>query len=87
MPPHKFVVNSLVRTSLYTCKWFITEEEYHRLNKLFERDFLERCLGVTTPLVPCDGCGGKYSELIDWFGLLYFYILFPSESILGFGRP
>jgi len=65
MPPHK-LAGELFGASLYT--WFITEDEYHRLNKLLGRDFQETGLGATTlcgPPVPCDGCG-KYSELIDW---------------------
>ena len=71
MPPHK-LVGELFGASLY--RWFITEDEYHRLNKLFGRDFQETGLAGTTfysPPVPCDGCG-KYSELIDWFGFLLF---------------
>ena len=86
MTPHKLIGEHL-GASLY--RWFISEDEYLRLNKLFGRDFQETGLGGTTiygPPVPCDGCG-KYSELIDWFGFLHFFILFPSESILGFGRP
>jgi hypothetical protein len=88
VPPHKHV-GEYSGASLY--RWFITEDEYHRLSKLFGRDFQETGLGGTTlygPPVPCDGCG-KYSELIDWFGFLSFLILFPpeSESVIGFGRP
>ena len=63
-------------------RWFITEDEYFRLNKLFGRDFQETGLGATTlygPPVPCDGCG-KYSELIDWFGVSSILNLFPYES-------
>jgi len=65
MPPHK-LLGEYSGASLY--RWFITEDEYHRLNKLFGRDFQEANLGGTTfysPPVPCEGCG-KYSELIDW---------------------
>ena len=68
--------------SLY--RWFITEDEYLRLSKLFGRDFQETGLGGTTlfcPPVPCDGCG-KYSELIDWFGFpsIFFSISFSFSS-------
>ena len=86
MPPHKLVGEQYGAT-LY--RWFITEDEYQRLSKLFGRDFQETGLGGTTFYgvpAPCDGCG-KYSELIDWFAFLHFFILFPSESITGFGRP
>ncbi|KIK60081.1 hypothetical protein GYMLUDRAFT_244855 [Collybiopsis luxurians FD-317 M1] len=48
--------------------WYITEDEYLRLNKLFRRDFQETGMGGTIVVgepVPCRGCG-KYSEFIDW---------------------
>ena len=76
MPPHKFVREQF-GASLY--RWFITEDEYHRLNKLLGRDFQETGIGATTfygTPVPCDGCG-KYCELIDWFGFLHFSFFFP----------
>ena len=79
MPPFKHVGEHL-GAPMY--RWFITEDEYFRLNKLFGRDFQETGLGATTlfgPPVPCDGCG-KYSELIDWFGVSSFLNLFPSKS-------
>ena len=69
MPPHK-LVGEQYGAPLY--RWFITEDEYLRLNKLFGRDFQETGLGATTfygPPVPCDGCG-KYCELIDCTRLL-----------------
>ena len=75
MPPHK-LVGEMYGASLY--RWFITEDEYLRLSKLFGRDFQETGLGGTTLYgtpVPCDGCG-KYSELIDWFGFLHFDLFF-----------
>jgi hypothetical protein len=50
--------------------WYITEDEYFRLSKLFKRDFQETRLGGTkvhgVP-TPCEGCG-KYMEFIDWCG-------------------
>ena len=49
--------------------WFITEDEYLRLNKLFGREFQETGLGGTRVIgLPksCDGCG-KYTEFIDWY--------------------
>ncbi|KAF5374594.1 hypothetical protein D9757_010192 [Collybiopsis confluens] len=48
--------------------WYITEDEYLRLNKLFRRDFQETGMGGTVVVgrpYPCRGCG-KYSEFIDW---------------------
>ncbi|KIM21093.1 hypothetical protein M408DRAFT_29813 [Serendipita vermifera MAFF 305830] len=48
--------------------WYITEDEYLRLNKLFGRDFQETALGATVVSglpTPCNGCG-KYTEFIDW---------------------
>ena len=77
VPPHRLVGEHLGAT-LY--RWFITEDEYLRLNKLFGRDFQETGLGGTTlygPPVPCDGCG-KYSELIDWFECLPLFNSFSS---------
>jgi len=48
--------------------WYITEDEYFRLNKIFGRDFQETGMGATfvhgLP-TPCKGCG-KYTEFIDW---------------------
>ena len=80
MPPHKLVGEEF-GAPLY--RWFITEDEYLRLNKLFGRDFQETGLGATTlhgTPVPCDGCG-KYSELIDWSGILHFSFLFLLRSL------
>lgn len=51
---------------MYT--WYITEDEYLRLNKIFGRDFQEAGLGGTKVVglpKPCSGCG-KYTEFIDW---------------------
>ena len=48
--------------------WYITEDEYLRLSKLFRRDFQETGLGATLVIglpSPCHGCG-KYAEFIDW---------------------
>ena len=49
--------------------WYITEDEYLRLNKIFVgRDFQETGMGGTAVVglpVPCEGCG-KYTEFIDW---------------------
>ena len=77
MPPYKLVGEDPdFGVPLY--RWFITEDEYFRLNKLFGRDFQETGLGATTlfgPPVPCDGCG-KYSELIDWFGVSSSFFFF-----------
>jgi len=51
-----------------TNMWYITEDEYLRLSKLFGRDFQETRLGGTRvhglPR-PCKDCG-KYTEFIDW---------------------
>jgi hypothetical protein len=49
-------------------RWFIIEDEYLRLNKIFGRDFQEVGMGGTLVAglpSPCDGCG-KYTEFIDW---------------------
>ncbi|KDN34050.1 hypothetical protein RSAG8_12857, partial [Rhizoctonia solani AG-8 WAC10335] len=49
-------------------RWYITEDEYFRLNKIFRRDFQETGLGGTFVVgLPsaCPGCG-KYHEFIDW---------------------
>jgi hypothetical protein len=80
MPPHK-LIGEQFGASLY--RWFIIEDEYLRLNKLFGRDFQETGLAGTTfygPPVPCDGCG-KHSELIDWFGFLHFSFIFFLLSL------
>ena len=80
MPPHK-LVGEMYGASLY--RWFITEDEYLRLSKLFGRDFQETGLAGTTlfsPPVPCDGCG-KYSELIDWFVLFLYFLFFFLLSL------
>ncbi|KAI9456319.1 hypothetical protein HD554DRAFT_210793 [Boletus coccyginus] len=49
--------------------WYITEDEYLRLNKIFyPREFQETGLGGTKVVglpSPCPGCG-KYTEFIDW---------------------
>ncbi|PVF92700.1 hypothetical protein CPB86DRAFT_829832 [Serendipita vermifera] len=48
--------------------WYITEDEYLRLNKIFGRDFQETGLGGTRVRglpTPCQGCG-KHTEFIDW---------------------
>ena len=70
MPPHK-LIGQQHGAPLY--RWFISEDEYLRLSKLFGRDFQETGLAGTTfygPPVPCDGCG-KYCEFIDWFARLH----------------
>ncbi|KAG5635568.1 hypothetical protein H0H81_010772 [Sphagnurus paluster] len=49
-------------------RWYITEDEYLRLSKLFGRDFQEAGLGATIVRgvpAPCQDCG-KYTEFIDW---------------------
>jgi len=48
--------------------WYITKDEYLRLNKIFGRDFQECNTGGTLVVglpSPCEGCG-KYTEFIDW---------------------
>ena len=53
-----------------TYLWYITEDEYLRLNKIFgDREFQETGLGGTKVVglpSPCPGCG-KYTEFIDWW--------------------
>ena len=53
-----------------TYLWYITEDEYLRLNQIFVgRDFQETGLGGTKVVglpSPCGGCG-KYTEFIDWW--------------------
>ncbi|KAF5375994.1 hypothetical protein D9757_008850 [Collybiopsis confluens] len=64
-PPTKLVGREEDRE---TYLWYITEDEYLRLCKLFRRDFQETGLGGTKVLgqpSPCRGCG-KYAEFIDW---------------------
>ena len=76
MPPHK-LIGQQYGAPVY--RWFISEDEYLRLSKLFGRDFQETGLAGTTfygPPIPCDGCR-KYSEFIDWFARLR-----PSSSFL-----
>ena len=50
--------------------WYITEDEYLRLNHIFTgRDFQETGMGGTKVVglpAPCEGCG-KYTEFIDWW--------------------
>ncbi|EPQ51739.1 hypothetical protein GLOTRDRAFT_132557 [Gloeophyllum trabeum ATCC 11539] len=50
-------------------RWYITEDEYHRLCKVFGgRDFQETGIGATLVVgqpQPCKHCG-KYTEFIDW---------------------
>jgi len=52
-----------------TYLWYITEDEYLRLNQIFVgRDFQETGLGGTKVVglpAECQGCG-KYTEFIDW---------------------
>jgi len=52
-----------------TYLWYITEDEYIRLNQIFAgREFQETGLGGTKVVglpSPCGGCG-KYTEFIDW---------------------
>ncbi|KAF8545791.1 hypothetical protein OG21DRAFT_93120 [Imleria badia] len=52
-----------------TYLWYITEDEYLRLNQIFVgRDFQETGLGGTKIVglpAQCPGCG-KYTEFIDW---------------------
>ncbi|KAF8230009.1 hypothetical protein L208DRAFT_1401213 [Tricholoma matsutake] len=65
IPPYKYLRHEY-GAALY--RWFITEDEYLRLSKLFGRDFQEAGVSATNlfgPPVPCDGCG-KYTEFIDW---------------------
>ena len=53
-----------------TYLWYITEDEYLRLNKIFGgREFQETGLGGTKVVgLPslCPGCG-KYTKFIDWW--------------------
>jgi len=57
-----------------TYLWYITEDEYLRLNKIFHpREFQETGLGGTKVVglpSPCPGCG-KYTEFIDWWAALH----------------
>ncbi|KAG6370521.1 hypothetical protein JVT61DRAFT_11302 [Boletus reticuloceps] len=52
-----------------TYLWYITKDEYLRLNKIFGgRDFQETGLGGTKVVglpSPCPGCS-KYTEFVDW---------------------
>ncbi|VDC07512.1 unnamed protein product [Peniophora sp. CBMAI 1063] len=64
-PPTKYVGEEGGR-SVYL--WYITENEYLRLNTLFQRDFQETGMGGTFVVglpLPCERCG-KYQEFIDW---------------------
>jgi len=66
LPPTKLCYEDEDGAKIYT--WYITEDEYLRLSKLFGRDFQETGLGGTQVRNlpnPCSGCG-KYTEFIDW---------------------
>lgn len=68
--------------------WYITEDEYLRLSKLFGRDFQETRLGGTKVHglpVPCRDCG-KYTEFIDWWDSMILFCQSLSIVKLGFGR-
>ncbi|KAI9567863.1 hypothetical protein HD554DRAFT_2172917 [Boletus coccyginus] len=66
-PPTKLLYQH--EGDLRTYLWYITEDEYLRLNQIFVgHDFQETGMGGTKVIglpVPCEGCG-KYTEFIDW---------------------
>jgi len=65
IPPTK-LIGEVDGANMYI--WYITENEYLRLNELFKRDFQETGVAFTRLFGlpgPCDGCG-KYTEFIDW---------------------
>lgn len=68
-------------------RWYITEDEYLRLTKLFGRDFQETGVGGTLVLgLPsqCTGCK-KYTEFIDWSIVLSIFIYSELKLLTGSG--
>jgi len=66
-PPTKLLYHH--EDGIKTYLWYITEDEYLRLNQMFVgHDFQETGMGGTKVMglpIPCEGCG-KYTEFIDW---------------------
>ena len=77
--PHR-LVGKIFGVSLYSLRWFITtEDEYHRLNKLFGCDFQETGLEERS-IIPAMGAGSTAKLLL--IGVLGFFWLLLQVIIL-----